>query len=80
MVTAFIGAAVFLSIDLNITRMSNNDMINVFWNYPDPKEEDVLRVQVMAQQWMWSFRYAGPDGEFGTPDDIVTINDLKSAC
>lgn len=77
MITALIGAAVFLSVDLNIARVANNDMLNVFWNYPNPKEENVLRVQVMAQQWMWSFRYAGPDDEFGTADDIVSINDLR---
>jgi cytochrome c oxidase subunit 2 len=31
----------------------------------------------MAQQWMWSFRYAGPDDQFGTVDDVVTNNDLR---
>lgn len=77
MVTAIIGAAVFLSVDLNIARISNNDMTQVFWKWPDPKTEKVLRVEVMAQQWMWSFRYAGPDDLFGTADDIVTNNDLR---
>jgi cytochrome c oxidase subunit 2 len=41
-VTAFIGAAVFLSIDLNITRIANNDLMNSFWNFPNPKNEKVL--------------------------------------
>jgi cytochrome c oxidase subunit II len=77
LVTAFIGAAVFLSVDLNITRLSNNDLLDVFWKWPNPKTEKVLRVEVMAQQWMWSFRYAGPDDQFGTADDIVTNNDLR---
>jgi cytochrome c oxidase subunit II len=76
-ITAIIGAAVFLSIDLNITRISNNDLLNAFWKWPDPKTEKVLKVEVMAQQWMWSFRYAGPDGQFGTADDVVTNNDLR---
>ncbi len=76
-VTAIIGAAVFLSIDLNIARVSNNDLMNAFWKWPDPKTEKVLKVEVMAQQWMWSFRYAGPDGEFATADDVVTNNDLR---
>jgi cytochrome c oxidase subunit II len=75
-VTAIIGAAVFLTIDLNITRIASNDLLSTFWNYPDPKTENVLRVEVMAQQWMWSFRYAGPDNEFGTADDVVTNNEL----
>jgi cytochrome c oxidase subunit 2 len=77
LITAFIGAAVFLTVDLNITRFANNDLLNVFWKWPDPKTEKVLRVEVMAQQWMWTFRYAGPDGEFATADDVVTNNDLR---
>lgn len=75
--TAIIGAAVFLTIDLNITRIANNDLLSQFWNFPDPAKEKVLRVEVMAQQWMWSFRYAGPDGQFATKDDVVTNNDLR---
>jgi len=35
-----------------------------------PKEEDCLVVQVLGRQFEWYFRYAGEDGEFGTPDDI----------
>jgi cytochrome c oxidase subunit 2 len=66
-----------MSIDLNITRLSNNDLLSTFWKWPDPKTEKVLRVEVMAQQWMWSFRYAGPDNEFNTKDDVVTNNDLR---
>jgi len=76
-ITAIIGAAVFLTVDLNITRIANNDLLDTFWKWPDPKTEKVLRIEVMAQQWMWSFRYAGPDGEFGTADDVVTNNDLR---
>ncbi len=75
-VTAIIGAAVFLTIDLNITRIASNDLLSTFWKYPDPKTEKVLRIEVMAQQWMWSFRYAGPDNDFGTADDVVTNNEL----
>lgn len=75
--TAIIGAAVFLSIDLNIARIANNDLIDTFWKWPDYKTEKVLRVEVMAQQWMWSFRYTGPDGQFSTADDVITNNDLR---
>jgi cytochrome c oxidase subunit II len=74
-VTAGIGLSVFLSIDLNITRLSNDDMLNAFWKWPG-KSEKVLHVEVMAQQWMWHFRYAGEDGEFNTVDDIVLPNHL----
>ncbi|MHC1769784.1 MAG: cytochrome c oxidase subunit II [Verrucomicrobiia bacterium] len=33
-----------------------------------PPEQDSTVVRVMAQQFLWSFRYPGPDGEFGRTD------------
>ncbi|MHC4925136.1 MAG: cytochrome c oxidase subunit II [Planctomycetota bacterium] len=33
-------------------------------------------VQVLARQFEWHFRYTGPDGEFGTDDDVTTLNYL----
>jgi len=75
MVTLIIGVAVFFIIDLNIVRMSNDDMINVFWNFPKESEEHT-RVEVLAQQWMWNFRHPGLDGKFNTEDDILTNHDL----
>lgn len=77
LVATAIGLSVFLAVDMNITRISNNDYINVFANFPNEDEEDVFRVQVMAQQWAWNFRYAGADGEFNTDDDVITLNDLR---
>ena len=62
---------------MNITRVSNNDFTKVFNNPPDIEKEDVLRVEVMGQQWMWKFRYAGQDNLFNTADDVVTLNDLR---
>ncbi|MBL7665602.1 MAG: hypothetical protein JNM93_10755 [Bacteriovoracaceae bacterium] len=76
-VTMIIGAAVFLSIDLNITRMSNDDMINEFWKFPDASKEEVIQIEVLAQQWMWNFRYAGVDGKFNTADDVLSNHDLR---
>ena len=58
-----------------ITVQSNNDLVNTFFNFP--KGKDVVRVQIMAQQWLWKFRYPGADNVFNTDDDIVTINDLR---
>lgn len=75
--TLAIGVAVFVTIDLNITRMSNNDMLNSFWKFPDHSTEDTIRIEVLAQQWMWNFRYAGKDGEFNTDDDILTNHELR---
>lgn len=71
-----IGLLVFVSIDLSITWRSNNDMINEFWNFPK-EDEDIIRVEVLAQQWMWNFRMAGKDGEFNTADDVLTNHTLN---
>jgi len=35
-----------------------------------------LTVQVFAEQFAWHFRYAGPDGVFGTADDFMTVNQM----
>lgn len=75
LITAFIGLGVFLSVDMVITKISTRDMKEVYWNFPE-NDPDVLKVQVLAQQWAWNFRYAGKDGEFNTADDIVQLNNL----
>jgi cytochrome c oxidase subunit II len=77
MVATAIGLFVFLAIDMNITRMSNNDYTGVFINWPNDQKDDVLKIQVLAQQWAWNFRYAGKDRVFNTADDVVTLNDLR---
>ena len=71
-----IGIAVFIGIDATITTISNNDLRDVFLNWPKEKEKP-LKVEVMAQQWVWKFRYAGKDEVFNTQDDIVLVNDLR---
>ena len=38
---------------------------------------DSLEIQVLAKQFAWSFRYAGPDGKFGKTD-IKLINDANA--
>jgi cytochrome c oxidase subunit II len=75
MITAFIGLGVFLSVDMVITKISTRDIKEAFWNFPGD-EEDIIKVQVLAQQWAWNFRYAGADGEFNTADDVVQLNSL----
>lgn len=72
-----VGTAVFFGVDLNITRMSNDDFLSVFGAWPGDAE-DAVRIQVLGQQWAWSFRYAGADGRFNTDDDVVTFNDFKA--
>ncbi|MEO6954445.1 MAG: cupredoxin domain-containing protein [Polyangia bacterium] len=38
--------------------------------------ERVVNVEVLAQQWAWTFRLAGDDGTFGTDDDVVVMHAL----
>ena len=33
-------------------------------------------VQVISQQWAWTFVHPGPDGELGSADDITKVNEL----
>lgn len=75
-IVAAIGAMVFILVDMQITGISNHDYMNVFANWPK-EDKDVVRVEVLGQQWAWNFRYAGKDGIFNTEDDIVTLNDLR---
>jgi cytochrome c oxidase subunit 2 len=35
---------------------------------------DAMRIEVMAKQFAWSFRYPGPDGKFGKTD-LKQVND-----
>ncbi len=67
--TALLGMLVFFSIDAVIEHMSFRDLQEVFWNFPTGK--DVLKIELMPQQFAWNVRYAGPDGEFATADDII---------
>jgi len=67
--TILLGMTVFFSIDAVIEHMSFRDLKDVFWNFPQGK--DVLKIEVMPQQFAWNIRYAGADGDFATKDDIV---------
>lgn len=37
---------------------------------------EAMQIEVMAEQFAWNIRYAGPDGKLGTADDIITLNQL----
>lgn len=74
--SAFISVTVFLVLDWWVLVISVGDLRQAFWKIPSMDEEGVFRVEVLAQQWAWNFRTPGVDGEFGTADDIVTINEL----
>ncbi len=44
--------------------------------YPKAAPATPVQVQILAEQFAWNIRYPGPDGQFGTADDISTINQL----
>jgi cytochrome c oxidase subunit 2 len=73
--TGVITAILFFGIDGTLLYDSVVDLDQALWKFPRP-EDHPLQIEVWAQQWAWNIRYAGPDGRFGTPDDIVTLNEL----
>lgn len=74
-VTGVLAALVFVTIDMNLVRVSQRDVKDYLYKFPS--SPDTVRIEVMPQQWAWNFRYPGPDGVFNTPDDVVTLNDLR---
>jgi cytochrome c oxidase subunit 2 len=75
--TAVVSVIVFLVLDAWVLIIAMRDLREGLWNIPSLEENTaVVRVQVLGQQWAWNFRQPGVDGEFGTPDDIVTLNVL----
>lgn len=54
------------------------DLRRHFWNFDGVEANPrTVRLEVNAHQWSWAARYAGPDGRFATPDDIVTLDDIR---
>jgi len=41
-----------------------------------PEGSDTIQVKNYAEQFQWNFRYAGPDGKWGTKDDLFEMNNL----
>jgi cytochrome c oxidase subunit 2 len=73
-----LSAVIFAVVDGNLLVNGLADIDDVFWNIDranaDPR---AVRIEVNAHQWAWDVRYAGPDGTFGTADDVVTLNDVR---
>jgi len=44
--------------------------------YPENQPANALQVEILAEQFAWNIRYAGPDGQMETADDITTLNQL----
>ncbi len=73
--TLALAGVVFVGIDLNLVRMSKRDAAEYLFRFPTGP--DVVRVEVMPQQWAWNVRYPGPDGTFNDGDDVVALNVLR---
>jgi cytochrome c oxidase subunit 2 len=74
--TVGVAIAMFLGIDAVLAGRSLGHLESRFWNWPDG-DANAVRVEVTARQWAWVFRLAGPDGRFGTRDDVVTLGELR---
>ncbi|HXH13217.1 MAG TPA: cytochrome c oxidase subunit II [Alphaproteobacteria bacterium] len=49
---------------------------STWWSIKGSIPAGDLQVQVMAKQFNWVFTYPGPDGNFGTDDDLTLENEL----
>lgn len=73
-----LSALIFLIVDGNLFVTSMIDLDEAFWNFAKAETHpEAVRIEINAHQWAWDARYAGGDGEFGTADDIVTLNDIR---
>lgn len=75
LLTGALAAAVFISVDMNLVHKSFADLNGHLWKLP--AGPGVVRVELMAQQFAWNFRYAGDDGAFGTADDVESFDELR---
>ena len=73
--TLVVALVMFVAIDVTLAARAAGELRGRFWRYPDA-DPNAVRVEVTARQWSWTFRTAGPDGRFGTPDDVVTLGEL----
>ncbi|MCB9896874.1 MAG: hypothetical protein H6825_02595 [Planctomycetes bacterium] len=74
--TAVVSVVVFIVLDAWVLVRAMGDLREAYWNVPAPDTPGIFKVEVLAQQWAWNFRTPGVDGELGTPDDVITINEL----
>ena len=74
--TTVVSVTVFIVLDAWVLFIAMSDLRTGHWMIPEKGQEGVYEVEVLAQQWAWNFRTPGIDGEFGTADDIVTLNEL----
>jgi cytochrome c oxidase subunit II len=69
---------IFLVVDGNLLINGLIDLGAAFWNFESAEADPAaVRIEVNARQWAWDVRYPGPDGQFNTRDDILTMNDVR---
>jgi cytochrome c oxidase subunit II len=72
-----ISSLIFFVVDGNLFVNSIIDLDEAFWNFEKAeKHPEAVRIEINAHQWAWDARYAGEDREFGTKDDIVSLNEV----
>lgn len=49
---------------------------STWWSIKGAVPTGDVHVQVMARQFNWVFTYPGPDGQFGTDDDLTLENEM----
>lgn len=49
---------------------------STWWNIKGRQPSSDFRVDVTAKQFNWEITYPGPDGQFGTADDLTLENEL----
>jgi cytochrome c oxidase subunit 2 len=64
--------AIIILCDIVIIVFAGMAWYEVKMKLPEPDAE----VQLISQQWSWSFVHPGADGKLGTDDDIKTVDEL----
>ncbi|HVN63320.1 MAG TPA: cytochrome c oxidase subunit II [Candidatus Binataceae bacterium] len=67
-----VPAAIILCLDLGIDRAGASAWDRIKGGIPPA----ATTVRITAKQFNWNFTYPGPDGKFGTADDVTVENDL----
>jgi cytochrome c oxidase subunit 2 len=73
--TALITALIAIFVDGTLFVDSYIELDRALWRFPTAASHP-LEIEVYAQQWSWNVRYPGPDAVFGTPDDLVLLDEL----
>lgn len=73
-VLGFVAAVVFV-VDGNLFVRTLIDLHEYVWDFGRAEATPgAVRIEVNAHQWSWVVRYAGADGRFNTPDDVVAVD------